>query len=211
MTVEETFINQVLDKIPPGPRRAQIEMDLRGHIGERVEHGQSIEEAVRQFGDPALLADSYLAAVPLVSAPFLTRAVAKILDMLLVVLVVFALLFSAWWLLGDSGIGVLPENPQTRATIFIVVCAFALVIWIPAYFVVAEYLTSQTLGKRAMGLRVVKESGARISVGQALLRQLPLAAEIFFLDILFALFTEKSQRAFELISKTRVVRVEGQR
>jgi len=28
---------------------------------------------------------------------------------------------------------------------------------------------------------------------------------VFWIDVLFALFTERSQRAFELLSKTRVV------
>ena len=52
----------------------------------------------------------------------------------------------------------------------------------------------------------MRESGARISGGQSLVRQLPLVFSFFFLDVIFALFTDKHQRAFELISKTRVVR-----
>ena len=75
-----------------------------------------------------------------------------------------------------------------------------------AYYGAAKL--GQTLGKYLLGLRVVRESGARISIGQAVVRQLPLFFEIFWVDALFALFTDKSQRAFELLSKTRVVRVE---
>lgn len=52
---------------------------------------------------------------------------------------------------------------------------------------------------------MVRESGARITLGQSMLRQLPWFLQIFWADALFALFTEKKQRAFELISKTRVV------
>ena len=74
------------------------------------------------------------------------------------------------------------------------------------YQIAAETLSGQTLGKRALNLRVVRESGARIGVGQAIVRQLPLMLEVFWIDVLFALFTEKSQRAFEMLSKTRVVR-----
>ena len=58
-----------------------------------------------------------------------------------------------------------------------------------------------------MGIRVVRESGARISLGQSVLRQLPFFAQFFFIDALFALFTDKRQRSFELLSKTRTVRV----
>jgi hypothetical protein len=36
-------------------------------------------------------------------------------------------------------------------------------------------------------------------------RQLPMFLQMYWIDVLFALFTEKSQRAFELLSKTRVV------
>lgn len=42
------------------------------------------------------------------------------------------------------------------------------------YTVVAERRVGQTVGKRLLGLRVVRESGARISLGQAIVRQLPM-------------------------------------
>lgn len=91
-----------------------------------------------------------------------------------------------------------------------VLASVILATWLFALgIVVAEARLGQTLGKYLFGLRVVRESGARISVGQAVVRQLPMFLEVFFVDALFALFTEKSQRAFELLSKTRVVRVEN--
>ncbi len=211
MTPEEQFINEVLERIPPGERRAEIEMDLRAHLAERVEQGQTIEEAIRQFGDPAALAESYLAAIPLVSASFVSRALAKLIDFLVLAAVGCAVLWSAWQLLGPAATPLFPGIARSTDPIIIFVCVCVLVLLIPGYFVVAEYLTGQTPGKRALGLRVVRESGARISLGQSLVRQLPLVAEIFLLDVLFALFTERNQRAFELISKTRVVRVEGVR
>ena len=67
----------------------------------------------------------------------------------------------------------------------------------------------QTLGKRVAGLQVVRESGAPIGLGQAIVRLLPVALQIFWIDVLFALFTDKRQRAFEMLSKTRVVRAGG--
>ena len=56
-----------------------------------------------------------------------------------------------------------------------------------------------------MGLRTVRESGAKITIGQAVVRQIPLFFSFYLFDALFALFTKKKQRLFELISKTRVV------
>jgi uncharacterized RDD family membrane protein YckC len=74
-----------------------------------------------------------------------------------------------------------------------------------AYTITAEYRTGQTIGKRLMHLRVVRESGARISFAQSIVRQLPAFFQVFWIDAMFALFTERHQRAFELLSKTRVV------
>jgi uncharacterized RDD family membrane protein YckC len=61
------------------------------------------------------------------------------------------------------------------------------------------------VGKRLLGLRVVRESGARISFGQAVVRQLPMFLQVFWIDAMFALFTDRKQRAFEVLSKTRTV------
>ena len=55
----------------------------------------------------------------------------------------------------------------------------------------------------------MRESGARISAGQAVVRNLPWLLELFWIDALFALFTDKRQRAFEMLSKTRVVRMDA--
>ena len=73
------------------------------------------------------------------------------------------------------------------------------------YTIVAEHWLGFTLGKRALGLRVVRESGAPIGLGQSIVRQLPMFLQVYWIDVLFALFTDKNQRAFELLSKTRVV------
>ena len=71
---------------------------------------------------------------------------------------------------------------------------------------VAETRYTRTPGKKLMGLHVVRESGTRIGFGQAIVRQLPAFLQIFLIDALFALFTERHQRAFELLSRTRTVR-----
>jgi uncharacterized RDD family membrane protein YckC len=71
---------------------------------------------------------------------------------------------------------------------------------------VAEARYSRTIGKHLFGLRVVRESGTRISAGQAVVRNLPIFLQVFWLDALFALFTDRRQRAFEMLAKTIVVR-----
>jgi len=90
---------------------------------------------------------------------------------------------------------------------------FLVVLWLIGFFLLRNGWFSlfemgsrgATPGKRLMGLRVVRESGARMSTGQAIVRQLPLFTQMYWIDVLFALFTDKHQRAFELLSKTRVV------
>ena len=94
----------------------------------------------------------------------------------------------------------------TEASYFIpMVCILRSVFGYMAYTIVAEYRPGRTLGKRLMGIQVVRESDARISLGQSFLRQLPFFWQFFFFDALFVLFTERRQRAFELLTKTRAV------
>ena len=192
MVMGDDYISRVIDRMPrTTPLRTQIAMELRGHIVERVERGQPLDDVLRQLGDPATLGDSYLAAEPLIPASFWQRGAAKAIDALLFLGVVAPLGWLGWRLVGQFAIFMLP----------LLVFAF------PAYLVVAEYRFERTVGKHLLGLRVVQESGARISLGQSFVRQLPQLLQVFWIDVLFALFTERSQRAFELLSRTRVVAV----
>jgi uncharacterized RDD family membrane protein YckC len=149
-----------------------------------------VDDALRQLGDPVTLAESYLMAVPLLPASFWRRAAAKILDFLAFV----GVCAPIGWLLARS----LPFAVGLIVVVLILLggCLYPLI---------AEYAWGETLGKHLLGLRVVRESGGRISFGQAVVRQLPMVFQVFWVDVLFALFTEKHQRAFEMLSKTRVV------
>ncbi|HKY22105.1 MAG TPA: alpha/beta fold hydrolase [Vicinamibacterales bacterium] len=197
MTTADDYINTVLDMLPHTmPSRVQIATELRGHIDERLAQGQTIDEILRQLGDPAQLADSYLSAEPLVSAPFLSRAAAKIIDVIVLLLVMCPLA----WALSQ----LVPPDFRPVVMLLIVLVGGSVVFGV--YTALTERRYGRTLGKRMMGLRVVRESGARIGLGQAVVRQLPAFFQVYWIDACFALFTDKSQRAFELLSKTRVVR-----
>jgi uncharacterized RDD family membrane protein YckC len=201
MTTEDLYISRVLDHLPPAvPLRDQIALELRGHIAERVAAGHSLDEALTQLGDPLVLAESYLAAVPLESGSFARRAVAKIIDCGVI-------------LAGAAGVTLLIWM-TVRPVPFFLVFPFAMItasLLFGIYLIAAETSSGQTVGKRAMHLRVVRESGARITLGQAIVRNLPIFLEVFLIDAMFALFTEKSQRAFELLARTRVVSAEPSR
>ncbi len=192
----DDYVNRVLDWLPRStPERDQIATELRGHIAERLAGGHSLDEVIQQLGDPAALAESYLSAVPLVSAPFGRRALAKLIDIVLIVAFI------------APSVAFLFVVAKDEVRPFLVLFgALASSIFVALYLVIAEARLGYTVGKHAMGLRVVRESGTRISVGQSIVRQLPMLLQMYWIDVLFALFTEKSQRAFELLSKTRVVK-----
>ncbi len=195
MTAQD-YISRVLDALPPDmPAREQIALELGGLIAERLERGQSMDAVLAQLGDPRVLADSYLSAVPLVPATFSSRVWAKLLDGALIVVPAVIVACTAWFTMHREIAGFI-------VIAAVIACSFGFAL----YTVVAEHRSGQTMGKRMMGLRAVQESGARISLGQAVVRQLPMFLELFAIDALFALFTEKHQRAFELLSKTRVVK-----
>lgn len=193
MSPDELYVRQVIDRLPHvAAVRSQVEMEIRSHIAERLEHGQTVGEALRQLGDPVILAESYLTAIPLMAASFWRRGAARIIDFLAFILVCGPIV----WLLTRLA-------PPPVA----IVVAVLLLVAGGFYPLIAEYWFGETLGKHLLGLRVVRESGGRISFGQAVVRQLPILLQIFWIDVLFALFTEKHQRAFEVLSKTRVVLV----
>ncbi len=196
MTTADDYINRVLSLLPRAtPMRAQIAIELRGHIEERVAHGQTVDDVLRQLGDPARLAESYLSAVPLEPASFPARAAAKLVDIAIVVAIVTPPAVLGWF--------VMPREWFPLAILAAVIFgSFGFCI----YTVVGEYWMGQTLGKRMAGLQVVRESGAPIGFGQSIVRLLPVALQFYWIDVLFALFTDKRQRAFEMLSKTRVVR-----
>jgi uncharacterized RDD family membrane protein YckC len=195
MSADQSYIDQVIAQLPQVESlRTQVAMELRSHIAERVEHGDSVEEALRQLGDPVALADSYLAAIPLIPASFGRRAAARLIDF-------FGVLALAVPIVGVLFLLLRPEFAFFAGLAVVV----TLLIVGTIYPVVAEYHYGKTFGKHLLGLRVVRESGRRISFGQSVVRQLPVLTQAYWIDILFALFTDKHQRAFELLSKTRVV------
>jgi len=198
MLTADAFINQVLDLLPRGtPLREQIALELRSIIVERMNAGQSEADVLRQLGDPRRLADSYLSAVPLTAASFGQRAAAKLVDVGAAAAIVVPIVCGLFFLV------------PREFRLFVIGPGFGLgFMGFIAYVILAEARTGQTLGKRVMNLRVVQESGARIGLGQSVVRQLPVFFQVFWIDVLFALFTDRSQRAFELLSKTRVVNAE---
>src|SRR6266542_440298 len=100
----DAYVQSVIDNVPRNlPLRDQIAKELGAHIAERMQHGQPLDDVLRNLGDPLKLAESYLAAEPLKSAPFWPRAMAKIVDFAIVlgVAVPFGFAFPIYTALGE--------------------------------------------------------------------------------------------------------------
>jgi uncharacterized RDD family membrane protein YckC len=200
MNTAESYIAQVLARMPRAtPRREQIGSELRSHIAERLALGHSLDHVLAQLGDPAALADSYLAEIPLASPHIGRRITAKLVDVVLIVL-----LFAV--LLAPIVISATAFDVSDFLWLAVVAALIVAGVLSALYTILAEWWFGQTVGKHLLGLRVVRESGGQIGLGQSIVRQLPAALQVYWLDVLFALFTEHQQRAFEVLSKTRVVR-----
>ncbi|MPZ18275.1 MAG: hypothetical protein GEV06_10235 [Luteitalea sp.] len=170
MTEQEHYISQVVDCLPQASRlRASIAMELRDNLQARVESGQPVDEVLRQLGDPVALAESYLAAVPLVSAPFWSRAAAKIIDVIAIAFVVGPI----------AGLVALLVRAEWVPLLIVMIIFLGGSVLFGAYTTLSEWAFGQTLGKLALDLRVVRESGARISLAQSAVRQLPMLLNIY--------------------------------
>lgn len=200
MKFVDDYVQEVLSQLPGYlPHRLQIARELQSHIKERMGGGTPVPDVLHQLGPAQALAESYAGAVPLRCAPIARRISAKFIDIALVL----AAMSPALVLAANSG-------SENTFVVTLIVTALAATFGFGMYTVIAEAWRGQTLGKWAMKIFVVRERGTAINFGQALLRNLPMFLEIFWIDALFAIFTERRQRAFELLSKTRVIDVRSE-
>lgn len=203
----DAYVAAVLKRIPrAAAERGRIAADVRTHILERMEAGQTKKEAIEQMGVPEEVARAYLQDMVLPPAPHVRRLCAFMIDLLLgAVVIVFALA-----LVRPFGVGAFWPGDEIHwwwiLSSTVIVLALSAALLSVLYFPFLEARYGQTLGKRLMGLCVVTESWEQIGWGAAILRRLPVFLEFVWLDALFALFTRRRQRAFDLIAKTVVVR-----
>ncbi len=207
MNEAERYVREVLRHVPAAfpERRGRIAADLRSHLAESVEAGESEAGAVRRMGAPRETAATFLEGAPLVPAPLAERLGAYLLDNLLFaapVLAAFALLATR-----DAGRVAALRNPVAPADQLIVAAVgIASVAFSVLYFPLFEARSGQTPGKRLFGIAVVRASGTAVRLGAALLRRLPSLFNFALLDALFVPFTARRQRAFDLVAGTVVVR-----
>jgi len=213
MNAINEYARQVMDLIPPAhPERDRIDLDLRAHLEETVaELGGSPSAAFDRMGDPRDVALAYLAEIPMRYAGVGRRVVAFFIDMLAglavlgTVAVMCLLVFGLLTVVEETAN---PEPPELSLALFAVSgIAFvaSLALLSIAYFPLLEWRFGQTLGKYLLGIYVTHEDGLRPSLPATIVRRIPFFLEFFWIDALVAFFTERNQRAFDLVARTVVV------
>ena len=109
--------------------------------------------------------------------------------------------------------GALSSEPSAPSVLWLFACGLvvmALAGLCIFYFPLLESHFGKTLGKHLMRIRVLRESGAPIGLGQAFVRRLSFYFDMLWIDALFIPFTDKRQRALDIVAKTVVAREPGQ-
>jgi uncharacterized RDD family membrane protein YckC len=204
----EAYIQAVLARVPPPlPQRARIEEELRSHLEEQLDAGLTLDEASRRMGPPAEVALQYLAEVDFVEASVARRAGAFLIDLALGLVVLAPVWIGLLYLaLERVSADVLPPTLFLAFMVAAILAIVAIPVLALVYFPAFEAIRGQTFGKRWLGIYVVRENGEAAGWGPAILRRLPFVLEIFWIDAVFALFTKRRQRAFDLVARTVVVR-----
>jgi len=134
---------------------------------------------------------------------FILRAAGAIIDMLVSILVFVLWIFLRLWLLD---IGVLDEATDTIASIMAVVVSFVV---LPMTVEVAS--KGRSLGKLAVGGRIVRVDGGATGFRHAFIRALLGVLEIYMtvggLAVLAGAFSSRSQRLGDMVAGTYSQRV----
>jgi len=131
-----------------------------------------------------------------------SRTIAIAIDFLALAITMLALLLLANLVLGDLGTG-------AGAAVVAIVASLAMVI---AWFTAFETLwRGRTLGKAAMGLRVVSADGTTVRFQQAFLRSAVGIVDFFlipvgFVAVVTVLLSPRDQRLGDMAANTLVVR-----
>ncbi len=209
----EDYLARVMKELPrPLPERGRIEDELRSHLADRLEahweHQADTRGALAWMAPPEEVARDYLAEITFEDAPLGKRVGAFLLDALLGTAALTPL-WILFWLSFMPNLELQP--PYSYAwfllpVLFIAKMAAAVAVLSVVYFPIAEAVWGRTLGKLALGIYVTREDGRAAGWIPAILRRLPFLLEIFWIDAIFALFTRRRQRAFDLVARTVVVR-----
>ncbi len=203
----DRYVRDVLRAVFAAPEdRETFEADLRAHFAEAEARGEPPSRIIDEMGPPEDVAAAFNAEREIRHAGFWRRLVAFIGDAgLLIALalpaVSVAVLASRWF----------PQEEAPAGWIIgLCLLGLAIVGIYACYFPLLEARFGKTFGKQLLRVRVVRETGAPIGLGQAFVRRLSLYFELLLPDALFIPFTDKRQRGLDIIAKTVVVQEPGE-
>lgn len=139
-------------------------------------------------------------------ATIFSRAVALLLD--IVILIFYIILCSIFFSLVSSSFG-MGNMFESIELIYLIYMLFMLPMFFYSFWCEA-FFGGQTVGKMALGIRVVKLSGATPSMGDLFLRWSFRLIEILPLGSIAALVassTDKTQRLGDVVANTCVIRI----
>jgi uncharacterized RDD family membrane protein YckC len=196
-------------------RKARARAELEEHLSGAEQAGE-IESAMRRLGDPRSAARDFTSGYELKPSPLARRALAAAIDMFVLVALIAGGLGAGTWA-GSRSDAIFPEDLSVDVgsgswylTSISWVGVSLLVLgglWWIVIVPLLEWRTGRTVGKAALGLRVVAEDGTAPSFGQIVVRRLTLvfSGPLQLFDWGFVFFNARRQRAFDILAKTVVV------
>ncbi len=208
----DRYVADVLNNVFATPEDAdRLEADLRAHFAEAEARGEAPSRIIDVMGRPEDVAAAFNAERNVPYATFWQRVVAFIGDCgLLLALFLPPLSVAALFA------RLMPEEAASGAAPIgwvIILCLLVLAMFgiFIFYFPILEARFGKTFGKHLMRIRVVRENGAPISLGQGFVRRLSLFFKLLVPDALFVPFTDRRQRALDIIAKTVVAQEPAER
>jgi uncharacterized RDD family membrane protein YckC len=209
MDETDRYLQQVLRNIQASPQDCRrLEADLRAHIQEATAAGEPLSQVFTRMGTPIEVAEAFMSQRPMYYAGFWPRALASVIDMLIIFLVASILVLTA---IPFSNL--VPAHPRGveyllggLIILYILACMAGALGVIILYFPILEGRFGQTPGKLWLRLRVLREDGLPIHYKEAFLRRLSYYTEFMLFDALFIPFSSKKQRALDMVARTIVVR-----
>lgn len=136
-----------------------------------------------------------------------SRIVAIIIDLIILSLVVVIIALPLGLLAGLSAMGNPTQLFAARIAFFVAFMVLNVLVWL-LYFTYFEGTTGQTLGKKIMGIKVVKENGDQPSFMDALIRTILRIIDgiaFYLVGFIVILVSEKKQRLGDMAAGTIVV------
>ncbi|MEA2849239.1 MAG: hypothetical protein QOG78_4520 [Rhodospirillaceae bacterium] len=140
---------------------------------------------------------------------FWIRFVAYLLDAFIMTIAAVVGIFIAVILLVDESIDDSKDSPVIIGSVIVMVLALLVINWLYEALMTSSP-RGATLGKQALGLRIVRANGAQLSFGRATARHFlkimitPLVP--FAIGYLMAAFTARKRALHDVLADTLVIR-----